>query len=478
MPLSSRRFLRGGGALLGVAHLVEATLPFARNIALARLLEPHEFALSLALAAVYGIAEMASDIGLPQYALRCDPSDRAFRNTLHSLALMRSFVIGTLIAAAAVPLAIVLDVRGSEWSFAVVGLAVALKGAASLGVRQVTRDGRFAPEAIAVIMSQIGWSVAVVALSLFWGDHRAMAAGLIVYVVTYVLVTNLVLPMRFSFAWDPTVARDAVRYGAPLVPNGIALAVTSLSDRLLVGGLRGLDALALYGPLVATAMLPRASVLRYIYSLVLPSMVRLQQQTGAFQAQMAGWMSAVSLLAAAMGLGFMCLADPVIALVFGARYAPGPQLASLMALLLACRLVVAFPVPAAMARGRTWFVTGSSLIAAVALAPAALALGSAPGAVRSGLAAFLATLIIVETIGIALILLRARRAFPDVTAGMLRSAALVGVVVTGAAAACQMMGAEAWTQRLLPCGVFAILAVLVFGRDLRALLRGRWSQSG
>jgi PST family polysaccharide transporter len=339
----------------------------------------------------------------------------------------------------------------------------------------VTRDGRFAPEAIAVIMSQIAWSVAVVALSLHWGDHRAMAAGLVVYVVTYVLATNFVLPMRFGLAWDREVARDAARYGAPLVPNGIALAVTSLSDRLIVGGLRGLDALALYGPLVATAMLPRATVLRYLYNMVLPSMVRLQQETGAFPAQMAGWLSAVSLVAATMGLGFICLADPVIALVFGARYAPGPELASLMGLLLACRLVVAFPVPAAMARGRTWFVTGSSLIAAVALAPAALALGSAPGAVRSGLAAFLATLIIVETIGIALILVRARRAFPDVTAGMLRSAALVGVLVAGAAAACHLMGAEAWTQRLLPCGVAALFAGLAFGRDLLAFLRGQRS---
>jgi PST family polysaccharide transporter len=281
--------------------------------------------------------------------------------------------------------------------------------------------------------------------------------------------------MRFGLAWDRAVARDAVRYGAPLVPNGIALAVTSLSDRLLVGSLRGLDALALYGPLVTTAMLPRATVLRYLYNLFLPSMVRRERETGAFPAEMAGWLAALSLVAAAMGLGFICLADPVIALAFGARYAPGPELASLMGVLLTCRLVVAYPVPAAMARGRTWFVTGSSLIAAVALGPAVLALAYTPGAARSGLAAFLVTLIVVETIGIAFILLRTQRAFPDVTAGMLRSAIVVGALVAAAAAACHLSGAETWTQRIVPCGVAAGLAGLAFGRNLFEFLRGQRS---
>lgn len=475
MPLRGRGFWLGGGALLGLAHILEAALSFARSVTLARLLEPQEFALALALAAVYGIAEMTSDIGLPQYSLRADVGDQRFRNTLHSLALMRSAVIGALIVAAAAPLAIMLDVRGSEWSFAMVGLAVAFKGVATLGVRQVTRDGRFAPEALAVILSQIAWTLAVVVLSSRWGDHRAMAAGLVIHVLIYVLATNLVPALRFGLAWDREVARGAASYGAPLVPNGIALAMTSLSDRLIVGSLRGLDALAVYGPLVTTAMLPRAIVLRYLYNLFLPSMVRRERETGSFPAEMAGWLAALSLVAAAMGLGFICLADPVITLVYGVRYAPGPELASLMGLLLTCRLVVAFPVPAAMARGRTWFVTGSSLIAAVALGPAVLALAFAPGAVHSGLTAFLATLVIVETIGIALILLRTRRAFPDVTAGMLRSAIIVGALVAGAAAACQLSGAEAWTQRIIPCGVAAGIAGLAFGRDLLAFLRGQRS---
>lgn len=463
MALTRGRFLQTSSAALGLAHLLESTLPFIRNIALARLLEPREFALALALAAIVGMTEMISDVGLPQYALRAGIEDSRFRNTLHSLALIRASVIGGLITLAAYPLALLFQKPESVWAFAVAGLTVALKGLSNLASKQMTREGRFGPEAISIIVSQIGWTLAVVGFSFLFHDHRAMAGGMLIYVLSLVAVTNLLLPARFGLAWDTEIVASAVRYGRPLVPNGVALAITSLSDRLIIGGLRSLDSLAIYGSLSATAMLPRATALRYTYGLFLPSMVKAEAAGLDLQAPSTAWFATLSLVTVAFALGFMCLAQPTIALVFGARYEPAPVLVTLMGVLLACRMIVAFPVPIAMARARTWFVTGSSVISAVALLPAAIALFLTAGDLTQGLAVFLGTLVVVETIGIALILLRTRRAFPDATAGIFRAASIVAILVLGTAAFCHAIEATTWTDRLVPCTIGVAISAAMFG---------------
>jgi PST family polysaccharide transporter len=471
MALAPARILANSKTWLGLAHIAETALPFVRNIALARLLEPREFALALALASVVGMAEMVGDVGLPQYALRADAANARFRNTLHSLALLRSFFLAILIVLAAYPLEWLFQAPGAALAFALAGLTVAVRGFANLATRQVTRDGRYGPEAAAILVSQLGWTAAVVGLSLLWQDHRAMAVGMLVYVACIVAVTNLALPIRFGLAFDRTTAADAMRYGRPLVPNGLALAVTSLSDRLIIGGLRGLDALALYGPLSSTAMLPRATALRYVYNLFLPAMVKREEAGRSLAAPARAWFATISLLAVAFSLGFMALAEPTIALVFGPHYQPPGLLTLLMALILASRLLVTFPVPLAMACKRTWFVTGSSAIAAVALLPASIALAAASGDAVAALAAFLGGLVIVESLGAAVVILRTRRAFGQATDGMLgfavAAASIVGVV------ACYCFGTDAsWQGRLGPCAAGIAIAAFVFGRPLLSFLRG------
>jgi len=471
MRLQPQHFLASSGALLGLAHIFEATLPIIRNVVLARMLTPSEFALALALAAVAGMAEMISDFGLPQYVLRAPKEERGFRNTLHSLSLMRACLIGGAVGLAGYPLSLLFRAPGSEWAFALAGLTITIKGFSNLAVKQVARDGRFAPDAVSVIASQVTFTLAVIVLCMIWGDHRAMAGGLLIYSLTFVAVTNLMLPMRFGFAWDKAIVASAVRYGGPLIPNGIALAITGLSDRLIIGGLRGLETLALYGPLASTAMLPRATALRYAYNLFLPPMVKRQEEGRDLTDSTTAWFATISLLAVSFALGFICLGETVITLTFGSFYRPAPILTIAMGALLAVRMVIAFPIPLAMARERTWFVTGSSMITAMALLPATFVLSGASGSSVEVLAAFIGTLVAIEMVGFAAILLRTRRAFPDATQDMIRDAAIVAFLVFGLAGLCLALGLNDWLARLAPCAIGIAIACLIFGPRVLTFFR-------
>ena len=95
----SRRKVMTSGTLLGAAHLLDVVLPLVRNVAIARFMEPREFALSLMLTTVMAIAELVTDTGLSQMAVKVDPSRTRACGTLQSLALLRALFVGGALAA-------------------------------------------------------------------------------------------------------------------------------------------------------------------------------------------------------------------------------------------------------------------------------------------------------------------------------------------------------------------------------------------
>ena len=463
--------LARSGALLGVAHGVELSFPFARNVVMARFMEPREFALAITLTSIVGIAELATDIGVPQFAVRTDLADRDGRGTLHALAASRAVMVGVAIAALALPLSRVFDAPGDSLAFALTGAVVAMRGFTDFAFKQRGRGYDFSAEAVVILASQSVWTAAVIGLSVLWGDHRATVAGLLLYAASFVVISHLISPMPYRFRWKPDVVRAVRDFGRPLLANGVFLAVTSLGDRMVVGARVGLDALALYGPLVTTALLPRGTALRFVNNLCLPAMVKAVEKGETGERPMRAWIAVISLLAVAFPLGFMALAEPVIRLTFGARYAPSPALASSMALLLFCRFVVTYPVPLAIATGRTWFVTASSALSATSLIPAALSLFFLTGAtVSERLLIFVGAMAAVETVGAVVIAVRTAQEFPA-SRGLLRAASLAMALVYGVVVLCEGLGADAWTTRLPLAAVATAIAGAVFGPPLRRFLR-------
>lgn len=465
------RHLISSGALFGVAHLFEAALPFIRNVAVAYLMAPREFALSFAISTVAALAEMMTDMGLAQMAVRYELENARARATLHALAAIRGLLVCALVLIAAFPIAALFGASEAGYAFMLAGLCVGMRGFSNLSVKQLTRSFRYGPEAISIIISQLAWTGSVIAGGLAWHDHRAMAWGVLVYAAIYVLCTHRLSPARYGLAWDRAVVSEATHFARPLIPNGFALAINSLMDRIVIGATRGLDALALYAPLSTTAMLPRITAIRYVYGLFLPAMVNRIQAGEDVRPVARGWIAIVSLIGVVFGLGFMSLAEPVIRLVFGAAYAPAPELTILMGLLLTCRVLLTYPVPMAMATGKTWFVTGSSAITALALAPGAASLILMGSDAVTALAWFLGTMVGVETLGIVVLAARMRKAFPGNDGGVLRFGGLAMGLVIATSLAFHLFGLTNWMVRALLAVVPSLVAFTVFGFAILAFLR-------
>jgi PST family polysaccharide transporter len=279
--------------------------------------------------------------------------------------------------------------------FALTLFILALRGFENLTLKQYARQYDFRPDGILMSGAQIVWTVGSVAAALLTHSYAAMFWGQLASVIWIAGYSNWVAPDRFDLDWNPKVAQEALRFGAPLVPNGLVSAVSS-SDRFLIGSFLGARPVAVYSVAISLATLPRSILYRVATSVLVSHFTNISSDSTKFRAFYHQWIALVAALATVYALAIILLGDAVIRLAFGAAYVPSSLLISLIAIVVFIKFMFLVPVPTAYALGETKFVLLGSALSAVSVVPAALLLLLG---MRS-LEAFILAVVAIETIGL------------------------------------------------------------------------------
>lgn len=249
---------------MGIGFALEALMPLVRLIVLARLLPQDEFGIAVTVLVTLGIVEMCTDMGLVQSAVRGSDTvpNKPFMGTLHSLALMRSVVMA-LLALSAISIQRVTLGGSIGLDMIVIGMSVMMMRAFdNLHLKKLTREYNFWREATMIGGAQVVWTVVTIGSALLFPSAASLLHGMLAAAVWVVAFSNAMAPDRWQASWNREAAVEAVRYGAPLSPNGIASAVVA-SDRLIVSNFLGPLQVAVYGVAIGLATLPRAILWRF-----------------------------------------------------------------------------------------------------------------------------------------------------------------------------------------------------------------------
>ena len=361
----------GASGPLFVANLLEAILPFLRNITLAHLIAPTEFGLAISLSVVIGIVEVLTDFGLPVFAVRKTtalPPERVM-GTLQSLALVRGAVIGLLLLAIS-PL--VAGLFGAERAFgvyALLGIVVFLRGFENFGVKEMMRQYVFWREAVVLIAAQTAGLLVTVVSAWLHGGFACMLYGMLATTVTTVALSHMLSPQPYRLVWDAEAAREMSHFGRPLLVNGFAVSFT-LADRLLVGSVLGPVLLAVYNVAYGTATLPRTVLAKFLTSAFMPLFVE-QQERNRGSDLFDTWAWILSCIAFLYGLGLSLVGDQVLALVFGPAYQPSRLFMCLAGISVCVKFLMLLPAPQAYASGNTRLIAFGSILSALAVIPGA-----------------------------------------------------------------------------------------------------------
>jgi lipopolysaccharide exporter len=436
---------------------------------LARLLAPAEFGL-LAFALVYiTYAETIGDLGTAVALIYWkDRRDDASQVTFIINVMMG--VLWCLLTLALAPLiAGFFDNAQAAPIVRVLAFGFLIKFLGNTHDALAQKDLRFRARAIpelalALVKAALSIALAVLgfgAWSLVWGHLAGLTA--------WTIGAWVIVPWRPAFALPRDLVAPMLRYGRGIVGVNMLAAVVHHADLAIVGRMLGSAALGLYQ---IAYKIPEATVtvIMWVVSKVLfPSFARLHDREQLREAYLQA-LTYVSLITVPIAGGLAVAAEPLVRVMFGAKWMAAAPLLRWLAIYAGIRSIGTHAGDILKATGRSGLLAGLGVIKAVLLVPALIvAARFSVEAVAMTLAAVTAATVLLNVV----IVMRLLHFGVGAIGRALRTSALAGAALVLAVLALQRVAGAlrpelVLTSTILAGAVSYIAALVLLDRPLVA----------
>ncbi len=337
-----------------------------RNLAVAALIPVADYGVAATFAIVMAVVEMATDLGLHQQIVQSDKGeDPRFQAGLQGFQALRGVIAGGLLFALAAPLASFMGVPEVTGAYQILALVPVLNGFQHFDMHRQTRDMVFGPLMLTRALPALVSLAVVWPLAPWLGDARVMLWAILIQAGAMMMLSHVTAKRPYSVVFDGKIIRESLSFGWPLLVNGALLFAVFQGDKIIVGRVMGMEALALLALGFTLTLTPTQVLTRSVQNFFLP---QLSRRDAGF-ARLAQGTQEVALWIALMLLVAVGLVAPVlIDLLFGAKYAGLVPLLIWLALMQALRMARAGIATVALALGATQIAMWGNLIR-VALLP-------------------------------------------------------------------------------------------------------------
>jgi len=272
-----------------------------------------------------------------------------------------------LVYLAAEPITRLFQIPEALWAFHLLALVPFLDGLVHLDMKRVQRHFDYAPATIVESGSHIVVMLAAWPIAAWRSDYSAILWLLIMRAVIQLVASHALAQRPYRWVWDRIYLRRLVRFGWPLLVNGLLIAALRQGDHLVTGSHFGMAVLAVYGSAVLITQLPTKMLLNIGRSLTLPLLAATREDDTLYHAHYEKVVGLLSLLAIGLGVPFIVLGGPLLGLVFGEDYGAAGAYIGWLACACMFRLMRTGPTQAAMARADTTNAMYANLVASVGL---------------------------------------------------------------------------------------------------------------
>ncbi len=366
-----------GGALLFIGHASAQLLGFIRYFIVARLLVPADFGVAAVLAATLSVLDLASELSVDKLLVQARNGDEpGLMRTVHLVTIVRGLVIGLILWAAAAPIAALMDVPEATPAFEALAIVPLIRGFFHMDVKRFQRAYRFAPDVGVTIASQLAGTLVAVLTAWWFRDYWAILWGTVAQSIVFMVGSHLLADQRYRVGLDRQALHQTLKFGWPLMLNGIVLAVAAQGDRLLIGAEVGMAELGIYAAAAMLMTMPTMLMSKVISSLTLPWIAAVQDDPPQLSQRLRIFGAALAVATLVIYLPLMLLGSPVITLIFGEEYRPPVMLTGWLAMGLALRFLRVWPMAALLGQAKTRILLVVNCIRPVGLLVAAFVLAA------------------------------------------------------------------------------------------------------
>jgi len=351
VSLTNRALL--SSTVLGSGAVVSKILALVRNIILARAITPEDFGIAatfiITMMFLQAITEVAADKLMVQAR---EGDDAHFQHVLHFFQVARGVFGAAIIFLFASSIADLFGAPEAAWAFRWLAIIPLLRGFNHLDLRRVQRRLRFKPAVAIEVTSQLAAVILAVPLAFWLRDYRAALWILIAQAVIFTVGTHLCAERRFKASWDERYFGRLMRFGWPLMINGVLMFLLMQGDRLVIAAATSpytLADLGVYSVALTLIMTPRYMFVSVTSSLLLPILSKAQDNIDLFHRRYRLCIQLSTMLAALVGTCLVLTGTVLVIVLYGAKYAGVATFIGWLAAMVTLRTIRAIPSQAGLA---------------------------------------------------------------------------------------------------------------------------------
>lgn len=335
-------------------------LTLARNLIVARLISVENYGIAATFAIAMAVVEMASNFGLQQQIIQARDGDNPrFQAALQGFQVLRGAISATVLFLLARPIANFLGIPEVAWAYQVMAAVPLLNALQHFDIHRLNRHMRFWPLILTGSLPALLSVVVLWPLAHYFGDYRVMLYAIVIQAAAMMLTSQLTAERPYRLVIDRAIMGESLRFGWPLLLNGILLFVVFQGDKLIVGRELGMAPLAIFAMGVTLTLTPTLVMAKSAQNFFLPQLSRAVETPQRFLHLSVITVQAVLLAGLMFCVAVELVGRPLVTLLLGDKYAPLLPLLIWLAIMQTMRVFKAGPAIVALALGRT----GNALIA-------------------------------------------------------------------------------------------------------------------
>lgn len=330
-------------------------LLLARNLIVARLISVEDYGIAATFAVAMAVVEMMSALGLQQQIVQAkEGDDPHFQTALQGFQVLRGVISGVALFLIAGPLARFLGIGEVAWAYQLLALVPALNALQHFDIHRMSRQMVFGPMLMTGAAPAFLSVLAIWPLSAWYGDYTVMLYAILIQAAVGTITSHLVAERPYRLAFDREIIGNSLRFGWPILMNGLLMFLVFQGDKLIVGRELGMEPLAIFAMGMTLTLTPTLVLAKSASNYFLPPLSRMQHDgQAAFNELALVTIQAVLSASLLLLLALALLGPALIELLLGEKYASLQALLVWFAIMQTLRVLKAAPAIIALAAGKS-----------------------------------------------------------------------------------------------------------------------------
>lgn len=367
-------------ATVFLAHGAGTIFSFLRNVIIGRMVSVEDFGVVSTFALAFAIIQTATYAGFDRLLVQDkDGDNEEFQANLQLLQVLRGLFGAVFFLILAWPYAWFLGNLDIYWAYLAMSVIPLIRGFIHFDIYRMERGMRFTPTALVTAGAPLVSLLSVLALSSVIDDYRIILIAIVIQQIVYVVLTHVLAKRKWRISWDTKVSLRALRFGIPLLINGILVFAIHNGDMLLVGGFFDMEVLGWF--YVATLLTVTVSLHleTTVRSITLPGLSRNLENAEAFAKRAADAVEFAAFASIAILATTYLIGTSLVLLLFGVKYQAALAYMIPLAVMYGIKSLKAGPNTIAISRAQTHIPVYTNLPRGISLFISALALWQGAG---------------------------------------------------------------------------------------------------